>query len=114
MKPFDLEAAKNGAKIVSRDGRNVKFIAYVPEIKSSYKLICFIEGDNYTNHFNSDGSFDTNYRESSSDLFMATTKKTGYVHIYESKDGSILSEIKVSESPVEFDGFITCKIEWED
>ena len=37
MKPFDLEAAKAGAPIVTRDGRSAKFIAHVAEARNKYQ-----------------------------------------------------------------------------
>ena len=44
-KPFDLDAAMNGAKLVTRDGREAKFIAYVPEATArTSRLLVLIEG----------------------------------------------------------------------
>ena len=47
MKPFDLEAAKAGAPIVTRDGRPAKFIAHVAEAHPSQRLLVLIDGDEY-------------------------------------------------------------------
>jgi hypothetical protein len=41
-KPFDLQAALNGAKLVTRDGRDAKFIAYVPEAKDHCRVIVML------------------------------------------------------------------------
>src|SRR5690554_6857835 len=43
MKPFSLEAAKRGEPIVTRDGRNVKFVAYVPEARKHLRIIVIDE-----------------------------------------------------------------------
>ena len=45
MKPFDLEAAKAGAPIVTRDGRPAKFIAHVAEVHPNHRLLVLIDGD---------------------------------------------------------------------
>ena len=39
MKPFNLEAAKAGAPLVTRDGRPAKFIAHVAEAHPSQRLL---------------------------------------------------------------------------
>ena len=44
--PFNLEAAKKGAKLVTRDGRNAKFIAHVPEAAEDFRVISMTEGNN--------------------------------------------------------------------
>ena len=45
-KPFDLIAAMNGAKLVTRDGREAKFIAYVPEARAYCRVIAMLpDGD---------------------------------------------------------------------
>ena len=48
MKPFDLEAAKRGEPIVTRDGRKAKFIAHVPEAKHYQKIVLLMEGGLYS------------------------------------------------------------------
>ena len=48
MKPFDLEAAKAGAPIVTRDGRPAKFIAHVAEAHPSQRLLVLIDGTVHT------------------------------------------------------------------
>jgi hypothetical protein len=42
--PFDLEAAMRGEPIVARDGRQARFIAYVPEAAQSGRVVAMIEG----------------------------------------------------------------------
>lgn len=39
MKPFDLDAAKRGEPIVTRNGTPVKFIAHVPEAMEDERVI---------------------------------------------------------------------------
>lgn len=68
MKPFDLEAAKRGEPIITRDGRKVKFVAHVPEAKSE-KLVCLVNGDLFL--YLDDGSFVFSKPPAPLDLFMA-------------------------------------------
>lgn len=39
LMPFDLDKARNGAKIVTRDGKPVKFVAYEKELPSPIILL---------------------------------------------------------------------------
>lgn len=43
-RPFDLEAAMRGEPIVTRDGRQARFIAHVPEAAQSGRVVAMIEG----------------------------------------------------------------------
>lgn len=68
MKPFDLEAAKRGEPIVMRDGRKVKFVAYVPEASPDSKIIVVSDIGNVL-IYREDGRV-CPYREYDSDLVM--------------------------------------------
>ena len=78
MKPFDLEAAKAGAPIVTRDGRPAKFIAHVAEANPSQRLLVLIDGAAYTK-FES-GKYAAHV--SDNDLFMAPVKRTVWANVY--------------------------------
>lgn len=44
--PFDLERAKAGDPIITRDGRKVRFLAHVPEARIvGCKIVVLVEGD---------------------------------------------------------------------
>ena len=68
MKPFDLEAAKRGEPIVTRDGRKAKFVAYVPEAKNP-SVIALISGE--VTIFGGKGNFDADFEATQHDLFMS-------------------------------------------
>lgn len=102
MKPFDLEAAKAGAPIVTRDGRPAKFIAHVGEAQPSQRLVVLIDGGVYTK-FESGKYAGSPAHVSANDLFMAPVKRTVWVNVYgygeatwfnakEIADGSALSD----------------------
>lgn len=44
LKKFNLEDAKAGHPLVTRDGREAKFIAYVPEANQGFNLVVMIDG----------------------------------------------------------------------
>ena len=82
MKPFDLEVAKAGAPLVTRDGRPAKFIAHVAEAHLSQRLLVLIDGGVYTK-FESGKYSNSPAHVSHHDLFMAPVKRTVWVNLYE-------------------------------
>lgn len=44
LRPFDLEKAKAGHPICTRDGRKARFIAHVPEADEGYRVFVLVEG----------------------------------------------------------------------
>lgn len=71
ISPFDLEAAKAGAPLVTRDGRKARFVAHVPEAKL-YPYVVHVEGDDMV----------TVMMDAASRLFMAPKlKRTVWVNM---------------------------------
>jgi len=85
MKPFNLEEAKAGKPLVTRDGRDAKFIAHVPESVDSSRVVIFLGNEIYVSY--EDGSTYSK-DESGRDLFMKTVKKTVYVNMWRNDDFS--------------------------
>lgn len=79
MKPFDLEAAKRGKPIQTRDGRSVRFVGHVPEASENYRVVAFVAGETYVQLYADDGKYVLGV-ETRHDLFMAT--RTVYVNLY--------------------------------
>ena len=79
-KPFNLEAAKAGAPLVTRDGQPAKFIAHVEEAHPSRRLLVLI-GEYVYGTFE-DGRRRVSGAESKFDLFMAPSKRTVWVNLY--------------------------------
>lgn len=73
-KPFDLEAAMNGAKLVTRDGREAKFIAYVPETDPEVRVLVLV--GNVVIGFYENGNRYRNSSESGVDLFLAVQTRS--------------------------------------
>ncbi len=73
MKPFNLEEAKAGKPIVTRDGRKAKFIAHVPEAGEPYRLIALVDGNRSPSAYCDDGR--PYSPQNHHDLFMAEEEK---------------------------------------
>lgn len=86
-KPFDLEAAKNGAPLVTRDGRKARFIAYVPEAEARYVVTVFVEGATSPGFRHEDGILREDRSPSEHDLFIQVQTKTMYVNLYHERAG---------------------------
>ena len=84
LKPFDLEAAKLGKPVYTRDGRKARIICF--DAKGDKPIIALVEmGTAETpNNYPIDGKA-VSTKEASCDLMMLTEKKEGWVNVY--KDG---------------------------
>lgn len=84
LKPFDLEKALKGEKVVTRDGREVFDIAHFPHKTGEFRVYGVLEEIVVT--FTEEGSWmgDTKSHE---DLFMALKERVVWVNLY--IDGSV-------------------------
>lgn len=74
--PFDLEAAKRGEPLVTREGRKATLVAFRPEAKA-FPFAAYIEGCESLHTFNIKGEFGKGLtaRGNRHDLFMAPKPK---------------------------------------
>ena len=82
LKPFDLEAAKAGKPVYTRDGRGARIICF--DAKCNLPIIALITqsgGDESLARYNSNGRF-TNLNESDCDLMMLPERKEGWINVY--------------------------------
>lgn len=119
MKPFNLEEAKAGKPVCTRDGRNARIICF--DLKHEYfPIVALIDdGDReLVSRFCADGRI--YYRQNGCtemDLFMAHEKHEGWINIYK---GRVCSPILDSERSARGAGMgnddyiTTLKIEWEE
>ena len=80
MKPFNLEAAIAGEHLITRDGQTAKFIAYVPELHKSQRVITNVGG--VIHSCDENGYYLSGGAPSTRDLFMAPKKRTVWVNLY--------------------------------
>lgn len=131
LKPFDLEAAKAGKPVCTRDGRKVRIISFDRKFLFkgvSYPIIALVEDtakEETIYGYNEKGKViienDTPYKD---DLMMLPEKKEGWVNVYKSynvgkKTPCIASIYPTKEeakksSVVGLDYVDTVKIEWEE
>lgn len=118
MKPFNLEAAKEGKPVCTRDGRKARIICFDRE--SSYHpiiaLVTDSDGQEKIWQYLNTGklkSWDDNHL----DLMMASEKKKGWVNVYkggllDTKSYNTKKEAFDKASPRDY--IATVKIEWEE
>lgn len=125
MKPFDIELAKAGHKVQTRDGRPVRIICYDAK-NLTYPIIALVSKLDNTvevpESYCIDGKYDSDDFCSGLDLVMAQTKKEGWVNIYPNFSGStriasVAGVYATQQEAIEAktDSYITTtKIEWEE
>lgn len=89
MKPFDLEKAKAGAPVITRDGREARIICF--DAKQEDPLIVLVTNKS---GFENDYSYLENGRyqitkENPLDLFMKPIKRTYYFNVFKHQSGVI-------------------------
>ena len=124
MKPFDIELAKQGNPVCTRDGRAVRILCY-DKIGNNYPIVTLIDKGEYEEYhpFTIDGKFHSSMRESDNDLFMAPVKKDGWVNVFTNYFSGIKSTDRIYSTKAEALKFTdtqspryidTVKIEWEE
>jgi len=97
MKPFNLEAALRGEKVVTRDGREVTQLTHF-KVLGKYPLYAVIENDNFLVTSTISGQWSHGSREENpNDLFMATKMKKVECRLYKSLYGDIYVAINNKE-----------------
>ena len=100
MKEFNLEAAKNGDPIITRDGHRARIITF--DAKGNYPIVALIEYSD--SEFSASFDYQGRYledREGSLDLFIDKAAHVGFVNIYR-------NEVNITTGKV-FDTFDSAK-----
>lgn len=120
LKPFDLEAAKAGAKVVTRSGKPVRILCFDRK-DNQYPIVGLVNFDHGEQMvaFTINGKFSDNI-PSGYDLFIVPEKHEGYVLVIRCKDGVVLGDYvyetyeDAEKSISNLDDGIVAKIEWEE
>lgn len=120
MKEFNLELAKAGHTVQTRDGRPARIIDYNRKY-SIYRIVALIELDKKeeVQFYTVNGEFNGEHCHPL-DLVMVSTKKEGYINLYKSSGITTIGNyIYESEQEAKNDGWeevyiTTIKIEWEE
>lgn len=114
LKPFNLEKAKKGAPVCTRDGRSVRIICF--DCKDvTFPIIALVSGSSEREEVISyDEAGHSTTRNQEDTLFMIPEKKVGWVNVY--KGNCYRSEEEAKENAEScFDEYIkTIKVEWEE
>lgn len=128
MKNFDIEKAKAGAKVCTRNGLNVRILCYdVKCIHEDLNIVALVDelGCETVHHYDIFGRI-SDVKKNDLDLMMATEKHEGWVNIYENRNpggqlfGYIIGRLHKNEKDAKKSIMPssrlvkTIKIEWED
>lgn len=132
LKEFNLEAAKAGKPIYTRDGRKARILCYDLKGVKEYPIVAAIETHDYLaeriSTYDRNGRFDHD-KENNNDLMILLEKKEGWINIYNrntistSKENCYIitgvSVFKTKESAISYKNkdkeyIDTIKIEWEE
>lgn len=123
MKPFDLELAKAGHPVQTKDGSQVRILCFDRK-NGTYPIVSLLENDGYEVilKYTIDGKFYEGGEDSNLDLVMAPEKHEGWINIYRREEGTINvggyhKTKEDAEAKIKFCGFehiATVKIEWEE
>ena len=122
LKPFNLEAAKSGKPIYTRDGRKARIICF--DAKGDKPIIALVEmGTAETpNNYPIDGKA-VSAKEASCDLMMLPEKKEGWVNVYNADttfyfvEGMVYDTKEEAIKHINPDNEIyitTVKVQWEE
>lgn len=120
MKPFNLELAKAGHPVCTRDGESAKIICFDRK-STKYPIIALIDKgkEEIITSYNLSGQVNNDIFHNH-DLFMKPEKKEGWINVYFLNDGGntcfgIYDTKEDALSHKCADGYIdTIKIEWEE
>lgn len=123
LKEFDLEAAKAGKPVCTRDGRKARIICFDAKRKDGKNIMALIPSKEYPGFedlvaYPNNGNYHGGH-ENDGDLMMLTKKKEGWLNIYKDFEDRICCIYKTKEEALEKketedDYITTVKIEWEE
>ena len=118
LKPFDLEAAKAGKPVCTRDGRKARIICF--DAKCNKPIVALIYDCNKETVFQylESGRFFVDQIDKY-DLMMFTRKKEGWLNIYKDFEDTVCcvyptEKEALEDGETEKDYITTIKIEWEE
>ena len=117
LKLFDLEAAKAGKSVCTRDGRKARIICFDAINKSGYPIIALIEDNGYEAvfYYNEDGKANIG---NDFDLMMLPEKHEGWVNVYKAsigyESGKIYDSKEKAVQSANPNCIATVKIQWEE
>ena len=125
LKPFDIQKAREGKPVCTRDGRKVRIICFDAKRKNEKSIIALVPSKDYP-EFEDLIAYPTNGNyygghENDGDLMMLPEKKEGWVNVYKGIDGVTFSKYPytskdeaIKETDILFGRIDTIKVSWEE
>ena len=125
MEQFDLEKAKAGASICTREGSKAKIVCFDAD-NDRFPIVALIKDSDDSNEYpvlyTKEGRFFDGEKDSPEDLCMEGIKKEGWINIYEALKERCIGAVynsketamrmKVNEKDITYKA--TVKVEWEE
>ena len=124
MKPFDLEKAKAGALVCTRNGEKARIVCFDAD-SDRFPIVALLkddDGEEYPASFTEKGRFSNGIVDSERDLLMVGEKKEGWINIYEALKERCIGAVynsketamrmKVNEKDITY--ITTVRVEWEE
>ena len=90
LKPFDIQKAREGKPVCTRDGRKARIICF--DLKNNVcPIVAAVEENNMEVLYHYDTKGLNCYKKSEIDLMMLPEKKEGWVNLYKGIDGITFS-----------------------
>lgn len=122
LRPFDLEAAKAGKPVYTRDGRKARIICF--DAKCIKPIVALIQGSDNSEqieYYTENGVFSNGGTGKNRDLMILLEKKEGWVNIYGEEKERYCSNVIYSSKEEALniskqleEHITTIKIEWEE
>ena len=118
LKPFDLEAAKAGKPVCTRDGRKVRIICFDAECNKPIVALIYDCNQETVFQYLKSGRFFVDQIDKY-DLMMLPRKKEGWLNIYKDFEDTVCcvyptEKEALEDGETEKDYITTIKIEWEE
>ena len=114
LKPFDLEAAKAGKPVCTRDERKARIIAF--DANGGRPIVALVtecDNEEIPYKYHCDGSYNCQSISSDNDLMMFPEKKEGWakvrkdINLYDTKE-------EADRKMIGNDEYVTAKVYWEE
>ena len=120
LKPFDLNSAKAGKPVCTRDGRKARIICFDMNSFNNHIIVALITEENGTESiysYTSEGKWKETKTEN--DLMMLSEKRSGWVNVYKFATVYVVGTLFDNEEDARKDRLnpdyiATIKIEWEE
>ena len=117
LKPFDIQKAREGKPVCTRDGRNVRIIAFDAKRKDEKNIIALVPSKDYPGFedliaYHNNGNYYGGH-ENDGDLMMLSEKRNGWakvrkdINLYDTKE-------EADRKMVGNDEYVTAKVCWEE